>query len=195
MRLTSRIIRRRDFAEDELLLELAFYTFKAGKYDEIILEYLNRYYLGSTRDYLEIWTAANGFEVEVHSLEEKMLCQVLFTEDMLEESHLVFDSYYRAHPNMKIVRAYLIYHAYRFLVRDQKVKENIFHCMEIEMDQMGRGRDICSLAKLKHLAESGIDKADILYILAHDDEEYVEEKKDILEMHIFFLDIHSHQST
>ena len=158
MRLISRIIRRRDFEEDALLLELAFYTFKAGKYDEIILEYLNRYYLGSTRDYLEIWVAANGFEVEVHSLEEKMLCQVLFTEDMLEESHLVFDSYYRARPNMKIVRAYLVYHAYRFLVRDQKVRENIFHCMEIEMDQMGRGRDICSLAKLKHLAENGMDK-------------------------------------
>lgn len=158
MRLTSRIIRRRDFAEDELLLELAFHTFKAGKYDEIILEYLNRYYLGSTRDYLEIWSAANGFEVEVHSLEEKMLCQVLFTEGMLDESHSVFDSYYHAQPNMKIVRAYLIYHAYSFLVKDQKVKENIFHCMEIEMDQMGHGRDICSLAKLKHLSETEMDK-------------------------------------
>lgn len=154
MRLTSRMIRKYDFSEDELLLEMAFHTFKAGKYDETILEYLNRYYLGSTRDYMEIWQAAGGFEVEVHSLEEKMLCQVLFTEDMLEESNCIFDSYYQARPNMKIVRAYLAYHAYHYLVDGLKVRENIFHYMEIEMDQMDRGRDICSLAKLKHLSEA-----------------------------------------
>ena len=158
MRLISRIIRRRDFEEDSMVLELAFHTFQAGKYDEVILEYLNRYYLGSTIDYLEIFAAANGFEVEVHALEEKMLCQVLFTEDMLEESHNVFESYYHAHPNMKIARAYLIYYAYGYLMERLKVKENIFHYMEIEMDQMGRGRDICSLAKLKHLAECGVDQ-------------------------------------
>lgn len=154
MRLTSRMIRKRAFEEDELLLEMAFYTFQEGKYDENILEYLNRYYFGSTRDYMEIWKAAAGFEVEVHNLEEKMLCQVLFTEDMLEESNRVFDSYYQAHPNMKIVRAYLVYHAYHYLVRGLKVGENIFHYMEIEMDQMESGRDVCSLAQLKHLSET-----------------------------------------
>ena len=108
MRLTSRMIRKRNYEEDGLLLEMAFYTFKAGKYDESILEYLNRYYLGTTKDYMDIWKAAVGFEVEVHQLEEKMLCQVLFTEDMVEESSPVFDSYYRMRPNIKIVGPILL---------------------------------------------------------------------------------------
>ena len=153
MRLTSRMIRKRNYAEDDLLLEMAFYTFRAGKYDEMILEYLNRYYLGTTKDYIDIWQAAIGFEVEVHQLEEKMLCHVLFTEDMVEESGPVFDSYYRVHPNIKIVRAYLAYSAYSYLVRNVRLKENIFQYMEIEMDQMERGRDVCSLAMLKYLSE------------------------------------------
>lgn len=153
MRLTSRMIRKRNYAEDDLLLEMAFYTFRAGKYDEMILEYLNRYYLGTTKDYIDIWQAAIGFEVEVHQLEEKMLCQVLFTEYMVEESGPVFDSYYRVHPNIKIVRAYLAYSAYSYLVRNVRLKENIFQYMEIEMDQMERGRDVCSLAMLKYLSE------------------------------------------
>lgn len=153
MRLTSRMIRKRNYEEDGLLLEMAFYTFKAGKYDESILEYLNRYYLGTTKDYMDIWKAAVGFEVEVHQLEEKMLCQVLFTEDMVEESSPVFDSYYRMRPNIKIVRAYLAYNAYSCLVKDTELKENLFQYMEIEMDQMDRGRDICSLAILKYLSE------------------------------------------
>ncbi len=147
------MIRKRNYEEDGLLLEMAFYTFKAGKYDESILEYLNRYYLGTTKDYMDIWKAAVGFEVEVHQLEEKMLCQVLFTEDMVEESSPVFDSYYRMRPNIKIVRAYLAYNAYSCLVKDTELKENLFQYMEIEMDQMDRGRDICSLAILKYLSE------------------------------------------
>lgn len=67
MRLCSRMIRKRNYEADELLLEIAFSAFKAGKYDEVILEYLNRYYLGTTKDYLDIWKAAGGFEVEAIS--------------------------------------------------------------------------------------------------------------------------------
>lgn len=154
MRLCSRMIRKVNYEEDALLLEIAFYTFRAGKYDEVILEYLNQYYMGTTRDYMDIWNAANGFEVEAHQLEEKMLCQVLFTEDMVSESGEVFDSYYKVHPNIKIVRAYLAYSGYSYLVKNSKLKESLFQYMEIEMDQMERGRDVCSLAMLKHFSES-----------------------------------------
>jgi hypothetical protein len=71
---------------------------------------------------------------------------------MVEESSAVFDSYYRVHPNIKIVRAYLSYSAYSYLVRNIELKTNIFQCMEIEMDQMEKGRDICSMAMLKYLS-------------------------------------------
>ena len=73
-----------------------------------------------------------------------------FTEHMLEESGPVFDAYYKAHPNIKIVRAYLTYSAYGYLMKNFQMKEGLFQCMEIEMDQMDRGRDICSLAMLKY---------------------------------------------
>ncbi|MEE0751935.1 DUF5717 family protein [Frisingicoccus sp.] len=160
MRLCSRMIRKRNYEADELLLEIAFSAFKAGKYDEVILEYLNRYYLGTTKDYLDIWKAAGGFEVEAHQLEEKMLCQVLFTEHMVEESGPVFDSYYKVHPNIKIVRAYLVYSAYSYLMKNFQMKESLFRCMEIEMDQMGRGRDVCSLAMLKYFSGNPSEEDD-----------------------------------
>ena len=154
MRLTSRMIRKEDYKEEALLLEMAFYVFREGTYDEVILDYLNRYYIGTTEDYMDIWQAAGAFEVKVHQIEEKILCQVLFTEDKVEESGVIFDSYYCYRPNIKIVQAYLAYNAYGYLARRMDVKESILHYMEIEMDQMGRGRDICSLAMLKHFSEN-----------------------------------------
>ena len=154
MRLTSRMIRKEAYKEEALLLEMAFYVFREGTYDEVILDYLNRYYIGTTEDYMDIWQAAGAFEVKVHQIEEKILCQVLFTEDKVEESGVIFDSYYCYRPNIKIVQAYLAYSAYGYLARHMDVKESIFHYMEIEMDQMGRGRDICSLAMLKHFSEN-----------------------------------------
>ena len=52
-------------------------------------------------------------------------------QDLLDESNAVFDSYYHSHPNIKIVRAYLVYYAYGYLARDLKVKENIFHYIKL----------------------------------------------------------------
>lgn len=89
-----------------------------------------------------------------------MLCQVLFTEHMVEESGPVFDSYYKVHPNIKIVRAYLVYSAYSYLMKNFQMKESLFRCMEIEMDQMGRGRDVCSLAMLKYFSGNPSEEDD-----------------------------------
>ena len=153
MRLCSRMIRKTDFGENALLLEMSFHTFKAGKYDEVILQYLDKYYLGTTEEYLELWRASNAFEVDAFLLEEKMLCQVLFTENMVEESRDIFDSYYKKKPNLKIVRAYLGYNAYNYLVKDLPMKDCLYQAIEIELDQMGKSRDVCSLAMLKHFAQ------------------------------------------
>lgn len=78
----------------------------------------------------------------------------------MEESGPVFDSYYKVHPNIKIVRAYLVYSAYSYLMKNFQMKESLFRCMEIEMDQMGRGRDVCSLAMLKYFSGNPSEEGD-----------------------------------
>ncbi len=153
MRMTSRLIRKWEYKEDPLLLETACASFESGKYDEVILEYLNRYYMGTTMDYLKIWRAAGVFEVTAHQLEEKLLCQVLFTENLQPESTDVFESYYSYHPNIKIVRAYLAYSAYCYLIKGMQVDDRTFYYIEGELDQMEYVRDICCLALLRYLAD------------------------------------------
>ncbi len=157
MRLCSRLIRSTDFASDSLITEMAYYTFSCGKYDDVILEYLIKYYLGTTKDLYAIWKAAKDFEVNAFVLEEKLLCQILFSESFVNNGIAIFSSYYKSRPDGRIVRAFLAFYCFQYLVRDMAVDEALFGFVEIELEQLEQAYDVCALALLKYysVSESG----------------------------------------
>ncbi|MBR0085825.1 MAG: hypothetical protein IJL97_04650, partial [Lachnospiraceae bacterium] len=154
MKLCSRMIREDPGKEDPLLIEMSYAAFSAGKYDELILNYLNRFYLGTTSDFYAIWKAARNFEVPAGEIEEKMLCQVLFSEAFITQGEQVFESYYQGKPDDRIVKAFLAFYAYVYLVKGQKPAEKMFDFMLMEREQMEGARDVCGLALLKYYAEN-----------------------------------------
>lgn len=149
MRMSSRIIRDSRYQKDDFLVEMSYYTFTCGKYDDVILEYLIRHYLGTTKDLFGIWKAARDFEVNAHELEEKLLCQILFSEAFANSAVQIFASYYQTKPNDKIVRAFLAYYSYNYLVKEKDIDAQLFPYIEIELGQMEKARDVCSLALLR----------------------------------------------
>jgi len=150
MRMCSRIIRDMRYQKDDFLVEMSYYTFSCGKYDDVILEYLIRHYLGTTKDLFGIWKAAKDFEVNAYELEEKLLCQILFSEAFVNSGVQIFASYYKMKPNDKIVKAFLAYYSYNYLVKEKDIDARLFSYIEIELNQMEKGRDVCSLALLKY---------------------------------------------
>ena len=96
MRLCSRVIREKDFEKDDLLVELSYFAFSNGKYDETTLQYLILFYAGTTEGLYAIWKAAGDFEVPAAQLEERLLCEILFTENHVAEGCEVFASYYKS---------------------------------------------------------------------------------------------------
>lgn len=56
-------------------MELAYFAFSNGKYDETILQYLIMFYAGTTEQLYAIWKAAGDFEVPAEQLEERLLCE------------------------------------------------------------------------------------------------------------------------
>lgn len=154
MRLCSKMIREKLFVQDELLIEMAYYAFTCGKYDDVILEYLIKYYLGTTKDLYAIWKAALDFEVNAFELEEKILCQMLFAEAFVSNGMPIFESYYKMHPDQRIVKAFLAFYSYNYLVKEKPVDEALFSYIEIECDQMNTASDVCCLALLKYYSKS-----------------------------------------
>lgn len=154
LRLASRIIRDRDFEEDDLLIELSYEAFSKGKYDEVVLNYLIRYYAGPVENLFSIWKASREFEISTVEIEEKLICEVLFTEKMLPESAQVFVSYYYSErANSMIVRAYLAFYAYRMLCDDDlEGNAKVLQIMEIEQDQLENTKDAVNMAVLKYYA-------------------------------------------
>lgn len=137
---------------DEELLELCFYTFRKGKYDEQMLEYLTHYFYGPTWQMDRLWRAAKQFGVDTWEIGERILIQMLFTGYILPDSGEVFTDYYKPGFKGDVVCAYLAFFAYYYVVHEQIIDERVF--LWIEKEYM-RGEEMsrdCLMALLKYYA-------------------------------------------
>ncbi len=135
------------------LLFLSRRAFDSGKYDGGLLEYLCRFYHGSTRSMYDIWKAARNAELDTEALEESLLGQMLFAESYIGNAQTVFMSYYRYGTNRLLIRAYLNYHAYKYLTKDRALPDELFEIMEREAGM--EENDICTAALLRRYSEAG----------------------------------------
>lgn len=119
--------------EDKGLTNLSYHIFSQGKYNEEILIYLSKYYKGATGDMYRIWEVGVAFEVDMTCLEERLLSQMLYAEDYIANSLAVFLEYYKKGSNRKLIRAFLSYHAYKYLVMGRIIKTDIFEIMKKEL--------------------------------------------------------------
>ncbi len=148
MKLCSRLLLNAGGMEKvDVLVAACHYVFKANRYDETILHYLADYYYGTTPEMFEIWKAAKTFEIDTVELEERLLGQMLFAESYISNARAVFTNYYRSGTNKVLIRAFLSYYAYKYLINDRLVEAEIFDIMRTELSY--DENEVCLLAVLK----------------------------------------------
>ncbi len=153
IKLCSALLKNRKEEEDKnnALVSLAYHVFKAGKYNEDILKYLVKYFFGTTDEMYRLWEAAAGFELETADLEERLLGQMLFAESYITNSLAVFLKYHKRGTNQKLIKAFLSYNAYKYLVMDRIIQPELFHIMRRELAY--EENEVCMLALLKKLSQ------------------------------------------
>lgn len=153
IKLCSALFQRNGTDEENngILVSLAYHIFRDGKYNEEILDYLVKNFFGTTGEMYELWVAASGFEMETGSLEERLLGQMLFAESYITNSLAVFLSYYKKSTNHKLIRAFLTYNAYKYLVMDRVIQPELFPIMKRELTC--EENEVCMLALLKQLSQ------------------------------------------
>lgn len=167
-------IEKNDGEEDEFLINLTSYVFLQGKYSDVILEYLAKYYGGTTKSMKQLWQACYAFEVDTFELEERLIVQMLYTSEFVDSIEEIYESYCM-HGGLEVIReAYVYYFAHRYLVNQMVVPEQIFP--EI-MQWIYEGKevpDVGRLALLSYFAEENEWKKDKLAVTVRLLEDYVQ---------------------
>lgn len=155
LRLVSRLILRGDFAHDTVLLKLAATVFFKSKYDENIVKYLATYYEGMTKNVRRVFSVAEGYQMDISSMCERMLTQILYTGYYVPERISVYRKFVSGGGSLELQVAFLTQCSFEYFVKDQITDSYIFE----ELTKLHvRGtvlQTVCKLAYLKFYAESG----------------------------------------
>ena len=63
----------------------------------MILTYLANYYCGATTDMKLLWREARDYEVHTHKLAERILTQMLFSEELFQEARFLSSTMRKEH--------------------------------------------------------------------------------------------------
>ncbi len=146
----SKLIEDKGLVSDELMLNMAMYAFRRGKYNETILGYLSLFFNGSTKEMLEIWKACLDFDYESREIEERLIAQILFSGEYALNLGNIYEAYCKKGALSKVKRAYLFAKSYDYFVKEKVIDESVFRNIEIEYENDYEFHDVCKMAYLKY---------------------------------------------
>lgn len=154
MRLCSRLLLLELAEHEDALTALAHQAFRAGKYDEILLNYLIRYYNGTVKEMRDIWKAAKAFGVETYDMSRRILEQILYTGAYVGEKIEIFRSYVSGGAKAELETAFLAQCCYDYFVGEKVTDDFVMQDMQRVMDRQEELPKVCRLAYTKFYAEN-----------------------------------------
>ncbi len=153
-KLTSSLIMSGDpHIGNRLFTELCYNVFLKRRHDDAVLSYLVKYYNGDNDSMHWLWSTAIEAGIQADDLEERLLAQILFTETDMSYSLEVLMHYYDHGTNRVLIRAYMSYYAYKYLVKEHVPDSEMLELMRRET--VYEENDLCILAILKYLSIMG----------------------------------------
>lgn len=141
------------YEEDETLLELVHVLFHKGHYDKTTLTYLAKYYCGSTRNMKQVWHAAKKEGIPTDRIAERIITQMVFSENIFGEEEIFCDYYYSGNTYFRLKRAYLAYICREYLLRERQTDVSVWKIIEREEMAKEVLPDICKISYLKYYSE------------------------------------------
>ena len=152
LRMCDRLLDKDDLGVSAKEIEIAYYAFSNGKYDEQLLKYLEKNFTGTVKEMRDIWKAAEAFGIDTYSLSERMLLQMLYSGSYIGEKTDIFKSYVRNGANADVEMAFLSLGAYDYFVHGSVTDRYVFERIEALSLQGLPIQDVCKLAYLRYYA-------------------------------------------
>ena len=152
-RLCTTRVREVSYEEDDFLMYLCFEMFRRNQYDKVTLLYLSHYFCGATRDMKKLWHVAKDYGLNVYKLGERIITQMVFSENVFGEE-LIFEDYYvSTNAYFRLKQAYLAYVSREYMLYGRQLEGCIFRIIANECDKKEELPDICKIAMLDYYAE------------------------------------------
>lgn len=152
LKISSDTFEKKMQEEDTELVRLAWHIFSTGNFDENMMRYLCRYYSGGMHEMVQIWKYAKGFSIETEDFAERILAQVVFTEEIAPDAFEVFYDYYTLCKDKRLVWAFMKFIAYKYLVHGWVLPNKVFPYFYKEVQV--QDNVFCLIAVLKFLSQS-----------------------------------------
>lgn len=154
VKLVSKLIIRSEYADRDDLTRVVVSVFFNGKYDEVILKYLALNYHGMTKDMRKIFKAAENFDVDIYTMCENMLVQMLYTGYYVAERMDIYKKYVRGGANTDIQNAFLARCAFEYFVKEQVMEPYVFNELTKAKLRNEPMQMVCKLAYIKFYSEN-----------------------------------------
>ncbi|MGN0341448.1 MAG: DUF5717 family protein [Roseburia sp.] len=146
-------IQQMEEESDDFLIILCENTFRSHKYSAQMLQYLARYYLGPTRTMAKIWEEAQKFEINTYELEERLLVQMLYTTEFVDQIQQIYESHKKQGVTRLLRDAYCNYFSYYYFVREGLGMDGLINELLQRYKDQDPLTDIMKLALLYGMVE------------------------------------------
>lgn len=150
VRLCSRLIDKYDSEPEMELLQLAYYVYMNGKYDDRILSYLLNYYEGSLDDMCRIRTSGKNFFLDTYRMDERILRYSMFVRKHVDIGGDVLKAYLMQGGRELVVLSYLTFEAFGYFWGEVPAKEYIFELLAVAYTSYMELDSVCHLSLLKY---------------------------------------------
>ncbi len=151
-KLCSAAVRDENYREDDFLIYLCFEMFKRQQYDKVTLLYLANFYCGATRDMKKLWHTAREYGIPVYKLGERIITQMVFSENVFGEEQIFEDYYDSGNAYFRLKQAYLAFVSREYIIRGRGLEECVFRIIAQECDEKEELTDVCKIALLDYYA-------------------------------------------
>ena len=126
MKLVSRRIEEEEASGeifgDDLLMTLAAYVYRCGKYDEKTLDYLIKGYDGPMRDMEAVRESAEAFYLETFPIDERLIKRAVFVRRPLKNASEILKNYRRMGGSTDVLMAYVGFDAAGYLMGQREIE-------------------------------------------------------------------------
>lgn len=150
VRLCSRLIDKLGEEAEVELLQLSYYVYTCGKYDDRILNYLLKYYEGALGDMCRIRTSGKEFFLDTYRMDERILRYSMFVRKHVEIGGEVLKDYLKQGGRELVVLSYLTFEAFGYFWGEANTTSYIFELIAIAYEREMELDSICHLALLKY---------------------------------------------